>query len=263
MKKYLYIFKSEIMTSLQYTFDVITKLISYFLLIVIFVSLWKYIYSDPTQSINGYNMIQMVWYIIATELIWTTVGTRALTKSISNDIKSGGVIYKLNKPYDYILYNIASHLGQIVIKFIMFFIFAAIIGYVLIGSFPPISLPMIFIFLLSVFLSIILNIIMATFIGLLSFYIEDSGPLYWVYSKVILVLGTVIPLEFFPPIMAKILKYSPIVAISYGPGRLLVNFSYTVASKILLAQIVYIIIAFILTKLLYKKGVKKLNVNGG
>ena len=52
MRKYLYIFKSEIMSNLQYAFDIFIGFISYCILIFIFLNLWKYIYSDPNEIMN-------------------------------------------------------------------------------------------------------------------------------------------------------------------------------------------------------------------
>ena len=42
MKKYLYIYKSELMTNLQYVFDIIIGFISYIIMIFIFLNLWIY-----------------------------------------------------------------------------------------------------------------------------------------------------------------------------------------------------------------------------
>ena len=67
MKKYLFIFKIEIMSNLQYLFNIFIGFIGYFFMLFIFLNLWKYIYSDPSEVINGYTMSQMVWYIIITE----------------------------------------------------------------------------------------------------------------------------------------------------------------------------------------------------
>ena len=67
MKKYFFIWKSEIMTNLQYVFDFVGSLISYMLLIYIFLNLWNYVYGDPSKLINGYQMNQMIWYVIITE----------------------------------------------------------------------------------------------------------------------------------------------------------------------------------------------------
>ena len=68
MKKYLYIYKSEIMSNLQYIFDTIVGYSAYCIMTFIFLSLWKYIYNDPNELINGYSMNQMIWYVIITEL---------------------------------------------------------------------------------------------------------------------------------------------------------------------------------------------------
>ena len=95
------------------------------------------------------------------------------------------------------------------------------------------------------------------------FFIEDANPFYWVYSKFILIIGTIFPIEFFPKLLQPIIKYSPIYVICYGPAKLFVNFSYGDLISIVIAQIIYIFIAYMLCALLYKKGVKNLNVNGG
>ena len=70
MRKYLYIYKSEIMTNLQYIFDILIGFLNYCILIFVFLNLWKYIYSDSNELINGYNMNQMIWYVIITEILW-------------------------------------------------------------------------------------------------------------------------------------------------------------------------------------------------
>ena len=98
MKKYIYIFKSELMTNLQYIFDIIVGFISYCIMIFIFFNLWKYIYSDPSELINGYSMGQMIWYVIVTEILWMSLGGRQLSKKICNDVRSGNIAYNINKP---------------------------------------------------------------------------------------------------------------------------------------------------------------------
>ena len=69
MKKYLFIFKSQVMMNLQYITNILVGFIGYFLMLYIFLNLWKYIYSDPYELINGYNISQMIWYVIVTEVL--------------------------------------------------------------------------------------------------------------------------------------------------------------------------------------------------
>ena len=80
MKKYLFIYKSEVMSNLQYVFNIVTGFIGYFIFIFVFLNLWQYIYSDPNELINGYNMNQMIWYVIITEILWMRFGGRKLCR---------------------------------------------------------------------------------------------------------------------------------------------------------------------------------------
>ena len=79
----------------------------------------------------------------------------------------------------------------------------------------------------------------------------------------ILVIGVIFPIEYFPAVVQPIIKFSPVYVVSYGPAKLFVDFSWYTFGTILTAQIIYIAIAALLCHLIYMKGVKKLNVNGG
>jgi ABC-2 type transport system permease protein len=236
---------------------------AYFVIIFIYINLWNYIYDDPTQLINGYSKAQMIWYVIFTEIIYFSLGGRRACIKLAEEVKSGRIAYTINKPYNYVLYSLCSHMGNVFIKSIVFLLVGLLMGAIFIGEFPVLSFVNVLALLVIFYIALIVNTLFIIVIGLFSFIIEDSVPMYWLYSKFTLICGALFPIEFFPAIVARILKYSPIVALSYGPGRLFVNFSYDLAWKIILAQIIYIIVFYIIAKIIYKKGVKKLNVNGG
>ena len=104
---------------------------------------------------------------------------------------------------------------------------------------------------------------MKILISIISFWIEDSTPFHWIYDKMILLIGTMFPIEMFSQYLRPIIKCTPIYVVTYGPAKLLINFSLQNFVQILLAQIIYLFVATTLTLILYEKGVKKLNVNGG
>ena len=263
MKKYLYIFKLEVMTNLQYAFDFFVGFIGYCIHIFIFLNLWQYIYSDPNELINGYNMNQMIWYVIITEILWTSIGGRGLCKKICDDVRSGNIAYNLNKPYNYVEYSLFNHLGAVVVRFIIVSILGIVLGLIFLHSFPELSVLGIFAVLFTCLLANIINILLVISIGLISFFIEDANPFFWLYSKMILIIGTIFPVEFFPKVMQPIIKFSPIYVVSYGPAKLFVDFSISNFIQILLFQLGYIVLSFVICHLIYKKGVRKLNVNGG
>lgn len=263
MKKYLFIFKSQLMSNIQYVFNHLVGFIGYFIHIFIFLNLWKYIYSDPNELINGYSMNQMIWYVIITEILWSMLGGKKLSRKISNDVKSGNITYNINKPYSYIGYSLFSHLGDVVVKGLMYLVLGILVGFILLGEFPSLNIISILIVLISMLLATVVNTLLIVFIGLFSFFVEDANPFYWLYSKIILLIGTIFPIEYFPKVIQPILRFSPIYVVSYGPAKLFVDFSYKEAILVLISQIVYVFISYGICVLLYRKGVKKLNVNGG
>ena len=263
MKKYLFVFKSEIMTNLQYVFNILAGFIGYFIMLFIFLNLWKYIYSNPNEIINGYTMNQMIWYVIITEILWSILGGRKLCRKIIDDVRGGNIAYNINKPYNYIGYCLASHFGTATIKAIMYITLGMLTGFVFLGSFPNLNIISILAVLLTGIFATAISTLLIICIGLFSFIIEDSNPFYWLYSKLILVVGTIFPIEYFPKAIQPLLNFSPIYVVCYGPAKLFVNFSWTSFTSVIFAQVIYIGIAWGLCTLLYKKGVKNLNVNGG
>ena len=263
MKKYLYIFKSEIMTNLQYAFDIFIGFISYCVMIFIFLNLWQYIYSDPNEIIKGYSMNQMIWYVILTEILWMSLSGRKLCKKICEDVRSGNIAYNINKPYNYVEYSLATQLGLVTVRFFIVTILGIILGFIFLGDFPSLNILQILIVLLSCILATVINILLIVSIGLISFFIEDANPFFWLYSKMILVIGTIFPIEYFPTILQPIIKFSPIYVVSYGPAKLFVDFNTNLCIEILISQVIYLVISFTICHLIYNKGVKKLNVNGG
>lgn len=263
MKKYIFIFKTTIMDSLQYIMNIILGFVTYILIIFIFLNLWQYIYTDPEKLINGYSLQQMIWYVILTETIWFGTRNGAIISQISNDIKSGAIAYVINKPYHYVIYMIVRNLGEIAIKFFLYLCAGLTLGYIWVGRIPdfnPIYIPLIIMILIS---ATLINNFLTMSISLLSFWIEDAAPFHWIYVKILLILGILFPVEMFPVWAQPIIRSSPIYVITYGPVKLIISFSREIFTSVLLAQVIYLLGSFLLLMGLYQKGVKKINVNGG
>lgn len=263
MKKYFFIYKAQLMSALQYIGNLLFGSIGYFILIFILFCLWDHIYDNPTELINGYTKSQMVWYVIITEILWKIYDGRSFSKEISNDVRGGNIAYNINKPYSYIGYVLSNHLGEGTIKAIIYVIIGMLVGITFLGSFPTITFVSSLLVIFSAFLAVVIDALFVIAIGLLAFYMEDSHPIYWIYSKFLLVLGTIFPIEFFPAALQKIVMISPIYAVCYGPARLFVHFNYGDALNIISFQLIYVVVAYLICTRIYAKGVRKLNVNGG
>lgn len=263
MKKYLHIYKTTLIESIQYISSVFIAFISFSIMMFVFINLWQYVYQDEVNIINGYSMNQMIWYVLITEVLWFGTRNKTLTDQISLDIKTGNIAYNINKPYNYVLYVIARHLGEITIKFILFIIFGILLGVTFVGKIPGFNIANIPLIVISVILGMLINSIIRITISIISFWIEDSKPFQWIYDKLILVVGTIFPVEMFPKWIQPIIKCTPVFVVTYGPAKLIIDFSMEMFWKILFAQFIYLLIVGFILIILYKTGVKKLNVNGG
>lgn len=145
----------------------------------------------------------------------------------------------------------------------MYMALALVMGLTMVGRLPNfriITLPAI---VLCTMLGIIINATFKLCISLLSFWIEDASPFQWLYDKLILVVGTLFPVEIFPAKLQVLFKMTPIYTVCYGPAKLIVDFSTQKCVEILSVQVMYLAAGSVLMFWIYRKGVKKLYVNGG
>ncbi len=263
MKKYLYVIKTTFNDTLQYSSSLIFRLIGFAVIMSVLISLWNFLYSDPNTLINGYSFNQMIWYLLLAEIITFGSGSRVATDEIKNTIKSGNIAYQVTKPYNYILFTICKYLADTIIRFLLFLLVAVILGLIFAGpieGFNLISLiPAIPVFLLAVLIYGMVRIL----ISLSAFWVEDSRPFQMVYQKIVLIFGVLFPLEMFPKFIQTIIKFTPVYGVSYGPAKLIIDFNLDILISVLTSQIMTIIIIGILLAIVYGRGVKKLNVNGG
>ena len=263
MRKYMVIYRSVLMEHLQYAANIVMGYISYFIFIFVFIQLWNYMYAVPGERISGYTKEQMIWYLMITEMIWFGARSATITRQVSADIRGGNIAYLMNKPYHYTLYILAKYTGEWNIQFPMYAVFAAVMGITMVGRLPEFHLITLLATVPCILLGITINAVFKLCISLLSFWIEDSNPFQWLYDKVILVIGTIFPIEIFPAALQPLLKLTPIYTVCYGPAKLIVDFSMEKYIEILLAQVLYLAAGIGLMFWIYAKGVKKLYVNGG
>ncbi len=262
-RKYAVIYKSVLLESLQYAANMVMGFFAYFIFIFIFVKLWGYIYQTPGELIAGYTKEQMIWYVMMTEMIWFGSNAASVAREVSGSIRGGNIAYLMNRPYHYTLYVLTKYTGEWSVRLPMYALFAVVIGTVMVGPLPRFSLAAVPAMVLCVVLGLTINAVFKMCISLLSFWIEDATPFQWLYDKLILVVGTMFPVEIFPIALQPLFKLTPIYTVCYGPAKLIVDFSLEKCVEILAAQAVYLAAGGALMLLIYKKGVKKLYVNGG
>jgi len=263
MRKYAVIYRAVFMENLQYTANIAMGFISYFIMIFVFINLWDYMYAAPGDLIAGYTKEQMIWYVMITEMIWFGSRSWTIRQQVSADIRGGNIAYLVNKPYRYPLYILAKHTGEWNIQLPMYAVLTVGIGVTMVGRIPGFHVAALLLVVPCIVLGVTIHAVFKLCISMLSFWIEDVNPFQWLYDKLIVVVGTIFPVEIFPVTLQPVLKLTPIYTVCYGPAKLIVDFSVEKYLEILLAQVVYLLGGGVLMFWIYKKGGRKLYVNGG
>jgi ABC-2 type transport system permease protein len=258
--KYFWIAEINFRNSFAYLFDVVGSALFIAVIIFIFINLWTVVYGGR-ELIFGLTLPMMIWYLVFTESMVTSSGK--LIVEIGEEVKSGEVANYLNKPYNYIVYKYAKTIGSTIFNFILTFIIAAIITMIFIG---PIEINILHIpfIILATLLGLTIYFVMSALLGIISFWIEDSRSLEFIYAKLLFTIGGMLaPLAIWPDVITQISELLPFSLVAYYPAQLFVKFEFDFFIQILILNIIWIIGLFALTMVLFRILSKKLSINGG
>lgn len=262
--KYWTVFRISVMDALVYIVDFLGRSLFFAFIMAVYMLLWKAIYGGGGQTIEGFSINNIIWYLAMTEII--TLSSTNYYVEVSNDVKTGNIAYQLNKPYHYVPYAFANHMGKIGIRFLVNVVVGNVVAYLLVGPNEggKISLDYFLLVSISMLLGMFLNYFINLSLALSAFWVEENIPFRWIYNKLVFTLGgMLIPLEFFPKILKDVSMKLPFAYVTYGPGKLTVKYSMDNAISLIGGQLIYLAIAVVVCFGLFGMGVKKLNVNGG
>ena len=180
-------------------------MLTYGLFVFIFSRVWAGAYTGKS-TIAGYTMAMAVWYFIIAEV--PSFGMGRFFVSLSQDLKSGQVAYQLSRPYDFIYYHYAERFGGSLADAGVIMMEGLLIGVLILGGVPAIepaqgsglaveagrAVLLVFSLLLAGSLGFFLQFSLA----MTAFWLEENEAFFWIYQKLMLIIGTLIPIEFLP-----------------------------------------------------------------
>lgn len=260
--KYGQISKITMANSLVYIWNFLSKNVFFLFIMFIYLMLWKNIYGQKGSSIGGLSLKAMIWYLVVTELI--TLSRTDIHTQVNEDVKTGNIAYLLNKPYHYIAYCFSYFVGEIGMKLLTNGLIGITIGLLYVGTLDNFSFLHLPFIILSILIGCAINFFIYITLALTSFWMEENSAFFWIYSKLIFTLGGMLmPIELFPTWLQNISKYLPFAYVTYVPARLAVDFSFLNFFRQFSIQILYLAVFIFAAIMLYRKGAKNLNVNGG
>jgi ABC-2 type transport system permease protein len=261
--KYLHIFQVQLLNRLAYPADLVLQSLSIIIFMIVFFQLWRATYSaagDSQGLIAGLSLRDTLWYLLMAEVVM--LSRSQAQRPISEAVKDGSVVYLLNKPYNFLVYQAGLNLGDGLSQMVSNAVIGGAVVWWMVGPPPdPRGWPLVAIALLLAWL---LDFCVAALIGLAAFLTEEVSSFNWIYSKFLMILGgLLIPLDFFPPFLRDLAQRTPFAYTVYGPARLFIEPTPERFADLLQGQLLWLAVLLLVLGLVYRRAVAWLNVNGG
>jgi len=261
MKKYLAVLQTNLLNSLAYPGELLMRSGMIVIFMWVFFQLWRVVFrSAGTEIINGLTLNDTIWYLLLAETL--ELGRPRLSRIISEQVKDGSIAYLINKPYNFLIYQLANGLGESLPRLGMLFVIGGALVWVMAGP-PPniINWPVALLALVGAWL---LHFCVNALIGLAAFVSEEVAPYEWIYQKLVFIFGgMLIPLDFYPQWLQSVAKSLPFAYMMYGPARLFVEPSLPIFIQIISGQLIWLAVLGSIVALAFSRGMRRLAINGG
>ena len=109
--KYLAVGRVALATQAAYRLEMLLRTLFLAMILYVFVQLWSVTYEAMgRQTVAGFSVAQMIWYLMVTESI--LISRPRMTLEIDGEVRAGDVAYQLIRPYDYVLFRLARYLAE-------------------------------------------------------------------------------------------------------------------------------------------------------
>ncbi|MBN2510538.1 MAG: ABC-2 family transporter protein [Spirochaetales bacterium] len=258
IRKYSTIFSFSLKNQMVYVPAFMFRNVFFILVLFVFSNLWRVVYG-ARDTIAGLTLTQALWYLAFTETV--ELGKVRIFDEIQTEVKEGTLAYTLNRPYSYLLFMYAKGLGSSVPQMLSLALIGSLFSFVFAGPLPYFNPAAAAVVLMG---GVGCTLAWMLLIGVLSFWFEEVTPFYWLLQKLIFIIGGMfIPIDFFPPWLESLARYSPFAFSAYWPAIVSVDYSSMRFLTAAAGQGFYILLLLSISALLYRRGIRQLSVQGG
>lgn len=223
--------------------------------------IYKFAYeSNDISEINGITYVQVAWAVALIQLVYNI--TKNVFESLKDEIVSGQIETKLNKPYSILNFYFFEALGHAIIRLPIYTVVTFVAMSVFFG-YPEFTVLQLVSMVLLVSAGFVLLTVIYQLIALIAFWIENPDPVFWIINKLAwIVNGTFVPLSILPIAFKQFADVFPLSAPFYI-GRVFEINEPIILVKFLLVQVVWIVVFVLLNRTVYRTGIRKISINGG
>lgn len=237
---------------------IIVRIISNFLFIIMQYYIWKSIYS--TNNFSVFSFKEIFTYVVIAQIM-SNIYPMQVSGRIGSMVRTGDIALALLNPFSLIEQLLFENVGASIFKLLVLNVPLYVLYVLFIGvNLTPINIIK---FIIMFIFSYIFYFVFELIFGIMSFYTTSQWGLQNLkYAIITLLSGRVIPMEFYPKVLSKVLESLPFKYMYNVPiltilGR---NFEF---QKSILMQCINLIIIFLVYRVYYYKVIRRLTIQGG
>jgi ABC-2 type transport system permease protein len=230
--------------------------------VMVYIFVWQAIYNQ-TGDAGGFTISQLVTYYILTATL-RPFALWGLNEDIAYSIRTGKINKELLNPITYFQYYFGMNLGEMAFGLII-----ATLTFAVCSIFWVITLPaniMSFIlFLIVLILGIPITFFIQMIVGTVGFYSSSIWGMEILKNAVICIFsGIIAPITLFPMWFQKIANILPFKDLIYTPINIwLGQVPTNEIIFVILKQLIWTIILYVIAKIFFNYSIKKITINGG
>jgi ABC-2 type transport system permease protein len=238
--------------------DLYGRVVFFFVILGVFSSLWRAV-AEAGMPIAA-DAKALVWYLAATE--WILLSAPPIYLEIQETIRRGDHVYRLTYPVSFVMAEFSSGVGLLAVRAPILGVTAFCCAYLFTGWVPPTQTLMVFVpFGFSA--SILLTALYVP-IGLLAFWIHDVSPVFWVWQKLMFVLGgLMLPLELYPELVQRISRATPFPTLLGAPASFVLGAAAVEPGALVRNLIIWSCATAVATSWLFRRASSSVSINGG
>jgi len=224
----------------------------------VFSSLWRAV-AEAGMPVAA-DPKDLVWYLAATE--WILLSAPPIHIEIQEAIRRGDVVYRLGRPVSYVIAEFAAGLGLLAVRAPVLGLTAFLCAFAFTGRTPPlIALVIVVPFGLA---AAALMTALHLWIGLLAFWLQDVSPVYWVWQKLMFVLGgLMLPLDLYPEFIQRAAAFTPFPVLLAEPASLVARSSLVTPGALARNLVIWSCATAVGVSWIFRRATSALTINGG
>ncbi|MFA4930785.1 MAG: ABC-2 family transporter protein [Patescibacteria group bacterium] len=262
-KKYRRLFINSWQATMAFRENFFVQLLMRALGFFIVIYLWRAVYAQ-SGDIAGFTYKELLTYFLVVE-VFRHFMSHETFQDIQEDVREGRIASWLVLPLDSLYVYFSTNLSRNIVALLFYIVPVTIL---IVGTDYFVGPANVWYFLLMVGMGIIglfTSMFLYTLFGSISFWTVETGSIIWAINFIIsFFAGKMIPIQFLPEVVGRIINYSPLVVFFNLPASIyLGKYSYAEIGIQFAVQAGWMVVIYFILRWVWMKGLKKLELVGG